>query len=180
MNGAISNYLRWALVIGFLIVPPLLVRTSLDDAVVRIASYFLLLLAVIFMCAYFGFKRGSLVADMPIAKDLKTEKSKQVAEIVFRGLPIIFLIGGLVMMFNFVPSMFIYISGRATATSAVHIINQINSPAMPGAFFVYMSILTDDKKTFSFSYPDQILQVGHKYLFRLSPNSNFVLSAQPL
>jgi hypothetical protein len=49
---------------------------------------------------------------------------------------------------------------------------------VPGAGYTYVSILTDDEKYLSFSYPDQTLQADHKYIFILLPDSDFVLSAK--
>src|SRR5258708_6745542 len=98
MNATVSNVLRWVEVIGFLIIPPVLVRTLPNGAAIRLVSYCVLLVTLTLWCAYIGFKRGSLVADMPIAKDLKTDKSRRIAEIVFRGVPLIFLVAGAVML----------------------------------------------------------------------------------
>ena len=161
-----------------MVVPPLLVRTSLNGAVIRIASYGALLVTITLMCAYIVFKRGSLVGDMPIARDLETDRSRRIAEIFFRGLPLAFLVVGGKMLAEFIPSVFSYASDQAHAVTEVHLIKQINSPSMPGAFYVYMGILTDDRRHLSFSYPDTILQVGHKYRFTLLPNSDFVLEAK--
>ena len=178
MNATVSNILRWTAVIGFLILPPVLVRSSSNGAAIRIVIYCVLLVTLTLWCAYIGFKRGSLVADMPIAKDLKTDKSRRIAEIFFRGLPLIFLVAGSAMMVEFVPSLLLYASNQTTAVTEVRAIKQINSPAVPGAFYMYMSILADDKKYISFWYPDMILQSGHTYLFTLLPNSDFVLEAK--
>jgi hypothetical protein len=49
-----------------------------------------------------------------------------------------------------------------TEVTEVRVINKINAPALPGAFYIYMSILKDDKKYLSFWYPDHILQTGLK------------------
>jgi hypothetical protein len=121
MNKTANDVLRWIAVIGFLIVVPILVRASTNGGAIRIVCYGILLATITSWCAYIGFKPGSLVEDMPIANDLKTAKSKKMAELVFRGLPLIFFIGGFAMLAEFMPAVFMYASNRATAVTEVRL-----------------------------------------------------------
>jgi hypothetical protein len=124
------------------------------------------------------FRRGDIVAEMPISKQLKTEKGRRVAGLFFRGLSALMVIGGIYLLVHITPPVTSYSLGWAAAVDEVHMSRQVRSPAVPGAAYTYVSILTDDKKHLSFSYLDQTLQAGHKYIFTLLPDSDFVLSAK--
>jgi hypothetical protein len=173
------NYLWWAVAILFLIAPPLLVRILADGSAIRIIAYCGLLIAMTAFCLYLGLNGGVVVADMPIAKDLKSDESKKLAEVLFRGLPLVIVIAGLWMLAGIAPSLLVYESGQSPAASEVDVISHVDSAAVPGAFYIHMSIQTSAKSDLSFWYPDQILQAGHKYIFTILPNSNFILSARP-
>jgi hypothetical protein len=179
MNKTVWNYLSWIVVIGFLISPPILVRDFTDIApVIRIVSFCLLTGALSSMGLYLTFRRGDIVAEMPISKQLKTEKGRRVAGLFFRGLSALMVIGGIYLLVHITPSVASYSLGWAAAVNEVHMIRQVRSPAVPGAAYTYVSILTDDKRYLSFAYPDQTLQAGHKYIFTLLPDSDFVLAAK--
>ena len=179
MNRTVWNYSSWIVVIGFLIIPPILVREFIDIApVVRIVSFCLLAVALSLMGLCLTFRRGDIVAEMPISQQLKTEKSRRAVGLFFRGLSALMIIGGMYLLVHVVPSVASYSLGWAAAVNEIHVIRQVRSPAVPGAAYTYVSILTDDKKYLSFSYPDQTLQAGHKYIFTLLPDSDFVLSAK--
>jgi len=181
MNETVSNYLRWAIVVGFLLIPPFLVRSVVNIAPeIRIVSQCLLVVVITAIGLYLTFRRGDIVAGMPIAKDLKTDRSRTIAALFFRGLALLVAMTGAFMSVNIAPSLLLYEVAHKTPRTEVHVINQINSPAVPGAFYMYVSILTDDKHYLSFWYPDKILQVGHKYAFTILPNSDFVLEAKEL
>jgi hypothetical protein len=172
--------LPWVIVVGFLILPPLLVRNFIDSApAIRIIFYSLLLLVFTVYGLYLGFKSGDIVAGMPIAKQLNTDKSRRAVALFFRGLALLMSAAGLFLMAYFVPAVFAFEVGHNPVTTDVQTIRSISSPAMPGAFYIYMSILTNDQKQLSFEYPDPILQVGEQYTFITLPGSNFVLAAIP-
>jgi hypothetical protein len=58
--------------VGFLLVPPLLVRDFVDAApAVRMITDCLLIAVFTSMGLYLTFKRGDIVAEMPIAKELR-------------------------------------------------------------------------------------------------------------
>jgi hypothetical protein len=179
MNKIVWNYLSWIVVIGFLIFPPILVRNFANIApAIRLVSVFLLTVTLSSMGLYLTFRRGDIVAEMPISKQVKTEKGRKVTALFFRGLSAVMVIGGMYLLAHMAPSAASYSFGWAAAVNEVHMVRQIRSPAVPGAAYTYVSILTDDEKYLSFSYPDQTLQAGHKYVFTLLPDSNFVLSAK--
>jgi hypothetical protein len=174
MNAQASNYFRWAIVIGFLLVPPLLVRNFVNAApAVRMITDCLLIGVFTSMGLYLTFRRGDIVAEMPIAK-----KSRNSVALLFRGLAALMVIAGLSLAVSIVPPMALYVLKGVPAVAEVHVVRQISSPAMPGASYIYLSVLTEDKKDLSFSYPDPSLQPGHKYRFTLLPNSSFILTAQ--
>jgi hypothetical protein len=178
MNGTITNYLRWVVVLAFLVLPPFFVRNFVNVApAIRVVTYCLLIVVLTSLGLFLALRRGDIVADMPIAKELKTEKSKRIVAAFFRGLVALMVIAGMFLLANVAPSIALYALRRSPAVTEVHTITHIDSPALPGAFYIYMNISTDDKTHLSFSYPHQILQTGHKYLFTMLPNSNFVLSA---
>jgi hypothetical protein len=179
MNKTVWNYVSWIVVIGFLMFSPILVRDFIDIApAIRIASVCLLTVALSSMGLYLTFRRGDIVAEMPISKQLRTEKSRRVAGLFFRGLSALMVIGGMYLLVHIVPPVASYSLGWAAAVNEVHVIRQVRAPAVPGAAYTYVSILTDDKKYLSFSYPDQTLQAGHKYIFTLLPDSDFILMAR--
>jgi hypothetical protein len=179
MNERASNYLRWAIVIGFLLVPPLLVRDFADTApAVRMITDCLLIGVLTSMGLYLTFRRGDIVAEMPISKELKTERSRRYVGLFFRGLAALLAIAGISLAVSILPPMALYVLEGVPAVTEVHVVKQISSPAMPGAAYIYSSVLTDDKRDLSFSYPDTSLQPGHKYRFTLLPNSNFILTAE--
>jgi hypothetical protein len=180
MNVRALNYFRWAIVVGFLLVPPLLVRDFVDAApAVRMITDCLLIAVFTSMGLYLTFKRGDIVAEMPIAKELKTERSRHFVALLFRGLAALMTIAGIGLAASIVPPMALYVLQGAPAVTEVHVVRQVSAPAVPGASYIYLSILTDDKRDLSFSYPDTSLQVGLKYRFTLLPSSNFILTAQP-
>jgi uncharacterized protein YneF (UPF0154 family) len=179
MDNKVSNYLRWIVVIGFLVLPPFLVRNFPATApAIRIVAYCLLTIALGAFGLYLTFKPRDIVADMPIAKELKTEKSKNVVALFFRGLAALAAITGLFLLVYVARPVFSYELTHAPPVTEQHVVNHINSAAMPGAFFIHMQVQTDDTKSLSFWYPDTVLQAGHRYTFTLLPDSNFVLSAQ--
>lgn len=181
MNERVDNYLRWSMVISILVVPPFLVRNFVDAApVIRIIAYCLMTTVLGFIGLYLTFKRGDIVAEMPIAKELKTDRSKKVAALFFRGLAALAATIGFVMLAYIVPPLLSYELSQKPPLTEAHVVNYIDSAAMPGAFFVHMQVKTDDRRSLSFWYPDTVLQTGHKYSFTLLPDSNFVLDAKEL
>jgi hypothetical protein len=83
----------------------------------------------------------------------------------FRGLALLMSAAGLFLMAYLVPAVFAFEVGHNPVTTDVQTIRSISSPAMRGAFYIYMGILTDDQEQLSFEYPDPILQVGQQYTF---------------
>jgi hypothetical protein len=178
MNERISNYLRWAVVVGFLLVPPLLVRYFVDVApTIRMISDCLLIIVFTSLGAYLTFKPGDIVSEMPVSKQLKTDRSRNVVALLFRGLAALMVIAGISLATSIVPPMALYVLEGIPAVTEVHVVRQISAPAMPGAAYIFVSLLTDDKRDLSFSYPDTSFEAGHKYRFVLLPDSNFVLAA---
>jgi uncharacterized oligopeptide transporter (OPT) family protein len=178
MNETILNSLRWIVVISFLLLPPYLVRHFVDVApTLRVVIYCLLIIVLTSYGLYLALRKGDIVADMPIGQELKTGKSRRIVALLFRGLASFMVIAGIYRFANIAPSIASYVLREAPAVNEVHTITQINSPALPGAFYIYMSILTDNKHYLSFTYPNEVLQVGHRYIFTILPNSNFVINA---
>ncbi|ANV99356.1 hypothetical protein LMTR13_03345 [Bradyrhizobium icense] len=130
------------------------------------------------LCLYLGLRRGPIVANLPIAKTLKTDQSRKIAEAIFRGVPFIIAIVVFVVLVEIIPSVISYAFDPSSAKVEIHKIAHVNSAAMPGAFYIRMGIHTDDNQDLSYWYPDQILQTGGTYSFTLLPNSDFVLKAQ--
>jgi len=180
MNETIRNYLWWMAAIGILIVPPILVRTSQAAELSRIFAYFVLTGALLALCLYLGLKKGSIIDNLPIARNLKTDQSKKIATYFFRGLPLVIAIVVFAVMVKLIPSVVSYAFNPSSTTVEVHKITHIDSAAMPGAFYIRMGIQTDDNMHLEFWYPDQVLQTNNKYSFTLLPKSDFVLKAEPV
>ena len=174
------NYIWWIAAIGLFIAAPLLVRMSHSSGVIRVVVYCALITGLVGLCLYLGLRKGSVVANLLIAKNLRTDHSKKIAELFFRGLPLLIAICGLVMLVSIAPPLFSYSVGGSSAVTESHTITHIDSAAMPGAFYIHMGITTDDGKHLSYWYPDQVLQTGNKYSFTILPNSDFVLEVQPV
>jgi hypothetical protein len=180
MSENINNYLRWIVVVGLLFIPPFLVRGSADGGTIRIIVYCILIFAITLLGAYLAFKRGDIVSGMPIDKHFKTEKSGRTAALFFRGLALLMTATGVYMAADIAPPLFSYAIAHRPAIVETDVVRAVTSPAMPGAFYVYMGVSTINDKHLSFSYPSPILQAGHNYMFILLPNSNFILMARQI
>jgi hypothetical protein len=74
---------------------------------------------------------------MPIAKELKTERSRNFAALFFRGLAALMMIAGIGLAASIVPPMALYVLKGVPAVTEVHVVRQISTPAMPGASYIY-------------------------------------------
>jgi hypothetical protein len=87
-------------VLGFFVLTPVLVRSSSNSAAVLIVSYCILLVVLIAIGLYLTFKRGDIVVDMPVGKQLKTEKRRRIGELVFRGIALVMAVTAMLMFGN--------------------------------------------------------------------------------
>jgi hypothetical protein len=141
-------------------------------------SYCALLVVLTAIGLYLAFKRGDIIADMPVGQQLKTEKHRKIVGLVFRGIALAMAITAILMFANISKPLLSYTLGRMPASTEAQVIDHIDSAAMPGAFYFHMTIKTEDNTSLSFWYPDQILQAGHKYIFMVLPGSDFAFSAR--
>jgi hypothetical protein len=178
MKQEITNYLNWAGVIAFIVVPPLLVRIFGDAGTIRIIGSCLLAITFIGVSIYWLFKKGSVIAGMPIESQLG-ERGRMLFDLFIRALSLGLGIAGLSVLATIAPSAVDYSVDHSSVSKQVHVLTHVTAIAFPGASFAHIGIETDDNQYLSFWYPDQTLKVGQRYIFTLLPHSNFVLSAQP-
>jgi hypothetical protein len=173
--GTIKQLSRWLTVIGLLLLPPILIRVSAYDIALRILGYcFLIAFAIGFFSYMLCYK--SLLKGTTFESGLD-ERGRKIVELSIRGFCLLAVIVGLWMASSFFPSLITFIRDPSNVKTEEHVVGRTDSVALPGAFYVHMDVHTDDGKTLSLMYPDPILQVGHRYLFTLLPESDFVLTA---
>jgi hypothetical protein len=175
----VTQYVGWTGVIGLLILPPFLVRSVNNDAVIRLTFYFILSLSVSGFFSYYPFSKSPLTKGSVFEKNF-ADQGKRNAEYLIRSFCALAAVAGLWMMANVVPSLIAYDSDPSSASIEVYRVGHIDSAAVPGAFYIRMGIRTEDGQYLAYWYPRQVLQTGSEYSFTLLPNRDFVLKAEPV